>query len=160
LEDVESGGAGRSSGQGDGKRGLVDATAARGVYESASGLHLGEARCIDEVSRLVGQWTVQRDGVGFLEQRIERRELSSERALHLKREPRALCIQDAHAEASGTPRHGLTDAAEPDDAQRTIVHARAEHEALRPTLPLAASNEAVTFGDAAGGRQEQPEREV
>ena len=139
------------------ERALVDDAAARRVDEDRRALHRSQLLRADDVARLGRQRHVKAHEIGRSQQIVERNALGRRMRLgHC----RPAGVEHAHAEARRTPRDGLPDLAEPDDAERRAVDVAPEQQARVPRAPAALPHQPLRLDDAAGAREHQREGEI
>jgi len=157
VEDIQRGAADTVEHQRLRQRMLVHHLATRGVDQECIGLHQVQPAAVDQVP--VGRATraVQRNEVALRQHRVERLDLGGAIAIqNILRHRRAVLHQDFHAEpVMGTLGHGLTDAAETDDAQHLARDLGAHQMGRAPAGPLAGAQLALALARAARHHQHQ-----
>ena len=119
-----------------GEQGLgVDHTAAAHIDDRRAVLHQGDARFVEHVPGLVGEWGVEGDEVGPREQVVQCRRLDIETARDLSLQ-KGVVGERFHLEGPGTGRHPLADLTEADHAQRLALQLAANVALALPALRL------------------------
>ena len=132
---------------------LVDDRAAGRVDEARAVAEETQSPGVQQVARLVGQWQVQRDGVGLREQVVE----LAPTFLTLP----ARVVEHTHVEGRGTRRNGSADPAQADDPKRRPGYVAAEEVRLGPAAaPAALADSAVGDDEPPPDREQQREREI
>ena len=103
---------------------------------------------------------VDRDEIGFPEERGQVGARGVEAALGRGIGGRGILVQHAHAEAERPPRHRAADAAEADDPEGLAVHVAAEQDHVLPLREPALAHVLVALDHAPGRGHEERPREV
>ncbi|KAG1247510.1 hypothetical protein G6F68_014168 [Rhizopus microsporus] len=148
-------------GQCVGQCGFIDQAATGDVHQRGRRLHLRQRGGIDQVMRRRGVRQHQQQVVGLRKQRIQVHVGGTQRRFGVGRQLRAVVVEHLHAETEcAAAGDALADAAHAENAERAAVDVGTEHGLERPLLPLAFTQPALGFGDAARGGHQQGETEV
>lgn len=155
LIDVQAGRVDAPVAQGPQQGVLVHDTTARGADKGGGGLHGRQFGGADEVTRLRGERDVQRDHVGLGEQRGQVHRCGEGVVGRVR-----VVVDDPHPEALGAARHGSSDLAVADQAERGAVHVQAQVVVHPEQAPLTGGQRVAGGAEAPAGHQDEREGEV
>jgi hypothetical protein len=157
FKDVEAGAGNFFGFEGVDESGFVYYGTARSVDEEGGRLHAEEFGRVEELASVGIERDVQRDEVGFGEERVHVAVYGVKLLFDVFGDALAAVIDDFHAEALRATGNSLADAAEADDAERFPPDIGAAVLIEVPALPVPCPDILIAFDDTASdGEHERP----